>query len=172
MDIVINLKLLENKLNRLKMDYDKYFAGVIKREPEALLKEVSQLVNLYSRASIQNTYIRFRFNSVAASFNSYRQLWTRMLREKEQKGLKEKKQGDVLNNQEALIEEKLQTIYIELLRARKSCNQSVDKITYKGIRKVLIDRVRRLKKDNGFNSVDFKVEVKDGKASLMIVSKK
>lgn len=73
---------LEDDIRRLKIDFDIYFNGAAKRPPlesrariEASLKRIADDRNL--------TYAqRYHFNSLTSRFNSYRELWRRMLRKK------------------------------------------------------------------------------------------
>ena len=77
------LNELERNLNRLRIDYEQFFMGNMRREPQALRgkvqKAVITLVNEPPRQSRQ----KFRFNTLNARFQVYRQLWGRTLREME-----------------------------------------------------------------------------------------
>ncbi len=74
---------LERNLSRLRIDYEQFFMGNMRREPQALRgkvqKSVLKLVNEPPRQSRQ----KFRFNTLNARFQVYRQLWGRTLREME-----------------------------------------------------------------------------------------
>src|SRR6185436_12690664 len=76
-----DLNALDNKLRELKSAYDQYFLGMERFEPTRLRDEVANLVKKYSGVTIQNTSLKFRYNSLTARYNSFQALWTRTLRE-------------------------------------------------------------------------------------------
>ena len=73
---------LEDEIRKLKIDFDIYFNGAVKRPPleararlEAALKRIADDRNL--------TYAqRYHFNTLISRFNSYRELWRRNLKKK------------------------------------------------------------------------------------------
>lgn len=73
---------MEDDIRKLKIDFDIYFNGAAKRPPlearariEAALKRIADDRNL--------TYAqRYHFNTLMARFNSYRELWRRILKKK------------------------------------------------------------------------------------------
>lgn len=81
-DIDRQILKLEDDIRKLKIDFDIYFNGAVKRPPleararlEAALKRISDDRNL--------TYAqRYHFNALISRFNSYRELWRRGLKKK------------------------------------------------------------------------------------------
>jgi len=73
---------LEEDIRKLKIEFDIYFNGGLKRPPlesrarlEANLKRLADDRNLsYAQ--------RYQFNSVVSRFNSYRELWRRLLKKR------------------------------------------------------------------------------------------
>lgn len=72
---------LELKLERLRVFYEQYFLGIMKREPVVQLKDVVRLVRSLDTLQIKNTALRFRFRAAMQKFNSYRTYWTRTVRQ-------------------------------------------------------------------------------------------
>jgi hypothetical protein len=73
---------LEDDIRKLKIDFDIYFNGGTKRPPleararlESNMKRIADVRNL-------NYAQRYQFNSVVSRFNSYRELWRRILKTK------------------------------------------------------------------------------------------
>ena len=73
---------LENDIRRLKIEFDVYFFGGVKRPPleararlEAYIKRVADNRNLTFAQ-------RYHFNSLVSRFTSYRELWRRTLKAK------------------------------------------------------------------------------------------
>lgn len=77
---------LEEDVRKLKIDFDIFFNGGSKRAPheargrvEATIKRIADDRNL--------TYAqRYHFNTVVARFTSYRELWRRMLKQRNEPG--------------------------------------------------------------------------------------
>jgi hypothetical protein len=78
---------LEDDVRRLKIDFDIFFnGGTTKRAPhdargrvESTIKRIADDRNL--------TYVqRFHFNTIVARFTSYRELWRRMLKKRNEPG--------------------------------------------------------------------------------------
>ena len=71
----------ERKLEALRLLYEHYFLGLEKREPQSEAEHVSRLMRELERAQMQNTGLRYRFRGLVAKLNTYRNYWTRTLRE-------------------------------------------------------------------------------------------
>jgi len=82
LEIDQQLGRMEDDIRKLKIDFDIYFNGAVKRPPleararlESYIKRVSDNRNLsYAQ--------RYHFNMLVARFTSYRELWRRTLKAK------------------------------------------------------------------------------------------
>ncbi|MBW2281657.1 MAG: hypothetical protein JRG76_08380 [Deltaproteobacteria bacterium] len=77
------LDTFEINLKRLRIEYEQYFKGAIKREPYQLLGRVQKVVTGFASDPPRRVSQKFRFNSLVARFQSLRQLWGRTQRELE-----------------------------------------------------------------------------------------
>lgn len=77
------LRILDKKVQQLKLDYEQYFLGTRPREPSQPRQEVQKQVNILQQTPMQNTALRFRFNSICSRFMSYRRQWEQTLRQME-----------------------------------------------------------------------------------------
>jgi len=73
----------ELNMKRLKIEYEQYFKGALKREPFQLLGRVQKTISKFASDPPRRVAQKFRFNSLVARFQTYRQLWGRTLRELE-----------------------------------------------------------------------------------------
>jgi hypothetical protein len=80
-DIEEALDELELKLKKLKIEYDQYFIGSLKREPLVTKGDVQRRIQEFLASPIRNARYKFRFNGLVARYQSYRQLWGRAIRE-------------------------------------------------------------------------------------------
>ena len=69
------LKILEVRLNQLKLDYDKYFLGTRPTEPVMPRAEVQKTVIRFSNTRITNTALRFKFNSLNGRYQAFKRQW-------------------------------------------------------------------------------------------------
>ena len=62
-----DLQLLDIKLKQLKQEYEQYFLGSRKREPQVTRGEATKIVTYYANVSFKNTALRFRFNNLRSA---------------------------------------------------------------------------------------------------------
>ena len=75
---------LDNNLKRLRVEYDQYFLGILKRPPEVLQGRVQKVIVKYANQTLRKTHHKFRFNQLNSKFQIHRQQWGRTLRQIEQ----------------------------------------------------------------------------------------
>ena len=75
------LEELEINIKRLRIEYEQFFRGAMKREPSVLRGKVQKVITRFVSDPPRNPAIKFRFNSLNARYQSFRQLWGRTLRE-------------------------------------------------------------------------------------------
>ncbi len=74
------LSRLEDDIRKLKIDFDIYFNGSVKRAPlEARARLESRLKRIADNRNLTFAQ-RYYFNSLVSRFTSYRELWRRTLR--------------------------------------------------------------------------------------------
>lgn len=186
MGIAEDLLILETRLKELLTRYEQYFIGLEKREPLKLLEEVEKLVRRYATTPINNTMYKYRYNSLVARFNSYRQHWNRTLREIEEgrysrdrfradmheaqrnagKALKTERQHEPSQQ-----DKELERIYAELLEARRSCKLPVEGITRQQLADTLDKQRPVLSQKLGTSEIQFRVVVEGGKPKIKAGSK-
>ncbi len=82
MDVDQQISRLEDGIRRLKIEFDIYFNGASKRPPlEARARLESNLKRIADDRTLSYAQ-RYHFNSVVSRFNSYRELWRRILKQK------------------------------------------------------------------------------------------
>jgi hypothetical protein len=75
------IKLLEIKLNQLKLDYEKYFLGTRPTEPVLPRTEVQKAMIKWSNTRITNSALRFKFNSLNGRYQAFKRQWDTVLRQ-------------------------------------------------------------------------------------------
>jgi hypothetical protein len=72
---------LDQGLKRLRVEYDQFFLGILKRPPEVLQGRMQKIIVKYANQILRKTHQKFRFNQLNSKFQIYRQQWGRTLRQ-------------------------------------------------------------------------------------------
>ena len=72
---------LDVNLNRLRVEYEQYFSGTLRRPPQLLQGRVQKTILYFAGNLPRNTRLKFRFNQLNARFQVFRQQWGRTMRE-------------------------------------------------------------------------------------------
>ncbi len=75
------LNELDQNIRRLRIEYDQYFQGAMKRPPQVRLGKVQKTVAYFSNKMPRNTAQKFRFNQLNSQYQMYRQHWGRIMRQ-------------------------------------------------------------------------------------------
>ena len=78
------LTLLDDNIRKLKVEYDVYFAGGVKKPPEDVEWRVRATIKKYSEGRKLNMQQMFRYNTLAQKFAVFSDLWRRKLKIKEE----------------------------------------------------------------------------------------
>jgi hypothetical protein len=71
---------VEDDVRRLKIDFDIYFNGAVKRPPLEARSRVESLIKRLSDNRSMSYAQRYKLNGVIARYTSYRELWRRTLK--------------------------------------------------------------------------------------------
>ncbi|MFP2908905.1 MXAN_5187 C-terminal domain-containing protein, partial [Pyxidicoccus sp. 3LFB2] len=70
-----------------------------------------------------------------------------------------------------MSDDKLRAVYDAYVTAKRRCQEDTSKLSYESVAATLRKQVPELLKQHGAKAVEFKVVIKDGKASLKAVPK-
>ena len=176
-----DLRMIENKLNMLKLDYERYFLGTRPREPITERRELQKFFTQWANMPVQNTAIRFRFNSLNSRYQALKRQWDNILRQMEAGTYKRDvfkanlRSGESRSSAKptrsggdaAVASAKAGAALIDSYRdAAMACGQSVKGLSAQKLQAVVDKQTSALKKKLGCKDVQFKVAVKDGKVKL------
>jgi hypothetical protein len=179
MAIADDVILLDHKLSALIIKYEQYFIGLEKREPLQLLGEVEKLVRYYSGVPINNTMYKYRFNSLVARLNTYREHWKRTLKLMEEgrysrdrfiSDLHTRQKDRVVRIQPDVIppspDAELDRIVAEFRDARKACNLPYHSITRELIAATIEKQKPALAAKLGTENFAFRIVIENGTPKL------
>ena len=176
------LKMLEIRLNQLKLEYEKYFLGTRPTEPAQNRSEVQKLVIWWSNTQITNTALRFKFNSLNGRYQALKRQWDNILRQIEagtykrhvfKADLRDRERGITAGAPAATSGGKRpaprggKSILFETYRdAMMATGQTIKGLTPEKLQRALAKQEAAIKAKYGCDKVDFKVVVTDGKVRV------
>ena len=169
------LTVLERHLMRLKLDYERYFLGSRPREPVVERREVNKQILYYSNNQIQNTALRFKFNSINARYQAFKRHWDSVLRQMEagtykrdlfKANLRERERADKPAASETESQANIGSLFESYVDAAQACGQKIAGLTPQKLQAVIDKQRAELTEKLGCSDVAFRVVVQKGKVKL------
>jgi hypothetical protein len=183
-DVAEDLAVLDNKIKQLKFEYDQYFIGSRPREPILTRADVNKLVAKYSNLGIQNTSLRFKFNTLCSRLFAMRRQWDETLRKIEagtyerhvfKAKLHERERGIVEDAPKPLAAARKKRdettaggtdLFDAYRSARQSCGEDVAGISRAKLDQLVEKQRAAIQQKYGCEEVRFRVVVENGKTKL------
>jgi hypothetical protein len=74
----------EESIKRVKAQYDLFFMGLRKLPPMEDRRRLDTLMHELAKLQVRDNGWRFRFNTLLSKYNQYKELWSRLMREREE----------------------------------------------------------------------------------------
>ena len=182
---------IEQRMNMLKLAYEKYFAGTDPIEPlkdrETLKRDMREI----DRTTMNATREKYRWRSIRARMSSLENYWQRNIVMIERgthpkmkfradnkarartvgaesaatERLEAQRQARARAEQE---EAQMRGLYDEYMQARKKCGQNTE-MNCREVRAALRNQAKSIQHKQSCKDVKFKVKVKGGKASITAI---
>jgi len=163
---------LEENMRRLKIEYEAYFNGGKPRPPSDTLYRVEQTIKRYSNdTSRLSVSQRFRFNQLLQRYAVHSDLWRKRLRIKEEgrEPFPRKRATETPPDTLVIFRDpdretaKADQLLQALREAKRFVGERTDDINPAGFLNFVREKTSQLKHEQGCDSVQFSVTVKDGK---------
>jgi hypothetical protein len=180
-DIEEDLVLLDARLKQLRLEYEQYFMGARKREPQLMRGEVQKIISYYANVPIRNTGHRFKFNNLRARFFAFRRHWDETQRKIEdgrydkhrfQAELHDRERASLAEGENAPAAEapapdrELDRLFQAWVEAREVTGQGSAGLSRERLAQQLEQQAAALRQRFGVADVRFRVVVEDGRAKL------
>ncbi len=185
------MAIIEQRMNMLKLAYEKYFAGTDPIEPLKERESLKRDMREIDRTSMNSTREKYRWRSVRARMSSLENYWQRNIvmiergthpkmkfradnKARARAGGAGTEVSDRLEAQRqararAEAEEaNMRGVYDEYMKARKKCGQDTN-MNYREVRAALRNQAKSIQHKKSCKDVKFKVKVKGGKASITAI---
>ena len=172
------LTRLEDDIRRLRIEFDIFFNGAAKRPPYDTKGRVETLLKRLGDDRTLTYAQRYRYNSLAARYNAFRDLWRRTMQGREEgrdpasaarAGVKKETDPEPLSivcldpHKEV---ETVKSLYTCLVEAKQRCGEPTENFSFPRFHRLVAQKVDVLKEKSGCERVVFSVSVEDGHVSF------
>jgi hypothetical protein len=191
MAIEQDLNQLEVMLRQLQIEWEKFFGRVEKKPPHELKAKVEGIIRRYAYEEMRNNNERFRYQSMAARYASFSELWNKRLRAFEEgrtvgfhghlplptaaapspaaagpaRAASSAGAGEIRVRNPDKDESAVRALYDQFLQARQQAGEK-GTVKFDSFQKLIGQQASRIMADKGAQAVDFRLETKEGKVSL------
>jgi hypothetical protein len=175
------LTRLEDDIRRLRIEFDVFFNGGAKRPPYDTKGRVETLLKRLGDDRTLTYAQRYRYNSLAARYNAFRDLWRRTMQGREEgrdpvsAARAHVKEESIPKGIEAVSYicadahhevEVLKNLYSSLIDAKRSCGEPTEGLSFPKFHRLIASKADGLKQQFGCDRVRFSVAVEDGHVSF------
>lgn len=171
---------LEEDIRRLRIEFDIFLNGAAKRPPYDTKGRVETLLKRLGDDRTLSYAQRFKYNSLNARYNAFRDLWRRIMQRREEGrdpisaarvNLKKEVVPDVDPisfvcadaNKEV---ETVRNLYESLIDAKNRCGESTEDLSFPRFHRLIASKADGLKEKLGCERVQFSVTVEEGRVSF------
>ena len=172
------LSRLEEDIRRLRIEFDIFFNGASKRPPYDTKGRVETIMKRLGDDRSLTYAQRFRFNSLAARYNSFRELWRRTMQGREEgrdamsAARIGAKQENVESNKSFICDDAhrdvqlVKNLYESLIEAKRNCGEPIENFSFPRFHRLVASKADGLKEKFGCKRVEFLVAVEGGHVSF------
>lgn len=174
------LTRLEDDIRRLKIEFDVFFNGAAKRPPYDTKGRVETMLKRLADDRSLSFAQRYRYNSLASRYNSFRDLWRRTMQGREE-GRDAIASARATAKEQAVAEferasfvcedahkdvQLVKDVYEALIEAKKVCGEPVEDFSFPRFHRLVASQADGLKERLGCNRVSFSIDVEGGHVSF------
>jgi len=172
------LTRLEDDIRRVRIEFDIFFNGGAKRPPYDTKGRVETLLKRLGDDRTLTFAQRYRYNSLAARYNAFRDLWRRTMQGREE-GRDPASAARANVKREKAVEpvsivcadahkeiDVVKSLYTSLLEAKQKCGEPTEGFSFPKFHRLVAQKADGLKEKSGCKRVKFSVSVEDGHVSF------
>lgn len=174
------LTRLEEDIRRLKVEFDVYFNGAAKRPPYDTKGRVETQFKRLADDRTLSFAQRYRYNSLAARYTAFRDLWRRTMQGREE-GKDPASAARATAKQEAVEGftrttlvcadahkdvETVKHLYNALVEAKAKCGEPTDDFSFPRFHRLIASKADSLKERLNCDRVRFSIDVESGHVSF------
>jgi hypothetical protein len=175
------LTRLEDDIRHLRIEFDIFFNGGAKRPPYDTKGRVETLLKRLADDRTLTYAQRYRFNSLSARYNAFRDLWRRTMQGREEgrdavsaHRASVKKEAAATKVEPISVVcldahhevELVKNLYNSLIEAKRHCGEPTEDLSFPKFHRLLASKADGIKQQRGCDRVRFSVTVEDGHVSF------
>ena len=175
------LTRLEDDIRHLRIEFDIFFNGGAKRPPYDTKGRVETLLKRLADDRTLTYAQRYRFNSLSARYNAFRDLWRRTMQGREEgrdavsaaraSAKKEITEAKVQPVSVVCLDahhevELLKNLYNSLIEAKRHCGEPTEDLSFPKFHRLIASKADGIKQQRGCDRVRFSVAIEDGHVSF------
>jgi hypothetical protein len=175
------LTRLEDDIRHLRIEFDIFFNGGAKRPPYDTKGRVETLLKRLGDDRTLTFAQRYRYNSLAARYNAFRDLWRRTMqgREEGRDAVSAARASAKREVSEPRVEpvsvvcldahhevELVKNLYNSLIEAKRHCGEPTEALSFPKFHRLIASKADGIKQQRGCERVRFSVTVENGHVSF------
>ena len=174
------LSRLEDDIRRLRIEFDIFFNGAAKRPPYDTKGRVETLLKRLGDDRTLTYAQRYRYTSLGARYNAFRELWRRTMQGREEgrdhasnARAQVKKESSLSTEPVSVVcadahkeLDVVKTLYASLVEAKQDCGEMTEGFSFPKFHRLVAQKADGLKEKTGCERVRFSVSVEDGHVSF------
>ena len=173
------LTRLEDDIRHLRIEFDIFFNGGAKRPPYDTKGRVETLLKRLADDRTLTYAQRYRYNSLAARYNAFRDLWRRTMQGREEGRDAVSAARASAKREEPRVEpvsvvcldahrevELVKDLYNSLIEAKRHCGEPTEDLSFPKFHRLIASKADGIKQQRGCDRVRFSVAVEDGHVSF------
>jgi hypothetical protein len=176
------LTRLEDDIRHLRIEFDIFFNGGAKRPPYDTKGRVETLLKRLGDDRTLTYAQRYRYNSLCARYNAFRDLWRRTIQGREygRDAVSAHRASARNENTETMLVEPVsflcldphhevelvKNLYHSLIEAKQRCGEPTEDLSFPKFHRLIASKADGIKQQRGCERVRFSVEMEDGHVSF------
>ncbi|HSS22445.1 MAG TPA: MXAN_5187 C-terminal domain-containing protein [Pyrinomonadaceae bacterium] len=174
------LSRLEENIRRLKVEFDMFFNGASKKPPYDTKAHVDTIIKRIGDDRTLTFAQRYRYNTLGSRYNSFRDLWRRTMKGREEgrdavatarvtakeQAVAGFKKTDFVCEDPHRDVELIRSIYGALVEAKKMCGEPIEDFAFPRFHRLIASQADGLKERLGCDRVSFCIDVEGGHVSF------
>jgi len=171
------LTRLEDDIRHLRIEFDIFFNGSSKRPPYDTKGRVETLLKRLGDDRTLTYAQRYRYNSLAARYNAFRDLWRRTMQGREEgrdpvsaaRASAKREAAEVKVEPVSVVcidahreVELVKNLYNSLIEAKRQCGDPADDLSFPKFHRLVASKADGIKQQRGCDRVRFSVAVENG----------
>ena len=175
------LTRLEEDIRRLRIEFEIFFNGGSKRPPYDTKGRVETILKRLGDDRALTFAQRYRYNSLAARYNSFRELWRRTMQGREEG--RDAVSAHRASARKEITEPKIEPVsvvcldahheidlvknlYNSLIEAKQHCGEPTEDLSFPKFHRLIASKADGIKQQRGCDRVRFSVTVENGHVSF------